>query len=349
MKKFTIVALDRTLEPDLRALQDGKTKPPGSLGRIEQLALQISLIQQRCDPQLLQPTMLVFAADHGLARMGVSPYPQAVTQQMVRNFLAGGAAVSVLCREVGLALRVINAGVDAEFAPHPWLIDCAIARGTGNMLDEAAMSAEEAALAIERGADVVSRVADQGCTLIAVGEMGIGNSSSAALLLARLCGLALTEVVGRGAGLDDVGLLHKHAILQQVLHRHADVYEPLEVLRTFGGFEIAMLVGACLQAAERRLVILVDGFIASAAVLVAARLYPEVLEYCIFAHCSDERGHAAMLRALKVEPLLRLGLRLGEGSGAALAWPLLAAAVALQRDMASFASAGVSGRDEVDT
>lgn len=346
MKKFAIAALDHSREPALRALQDGKTKPPGSLGRLEQLALQISLIQQRSDPELLQPTMLVFAADHGLARMGVSPYPQAVTQQMVLNFLAGGAAINVLCRQTGLALRVINAGVNAVFEPHPLLIDCAIARGTNNMLDEAAMTTEQAELAIERGAAVVDSLADAGCTLIALGEMGIGNTSSAALLLSRLCGLLVADVVGRGTGLDDVGLLHKKSILQQVLRRHAGVYEPLEVLSTFGGFEIAMLVGACLQAAERRLVIVVDGFIVTAAVLVAARLYPEVLEYCVFAHCSDERGHAAMLRELQAVPLLQLGLRLGEGSGAALAWPLLAAAVALQRDMASFAAAGVSGRGE---
>lgn len=342
MKTFSINALDRSLESELRQRIDGKTKPLGSLGRLEALALQIGLIQNRLDPVLQRPAMLVFAGDHGLATMAVSAYPQAVTQQMVLNFLAGGAAINVLCRQFGLDLCVVNAGVNAEFDAHPMLYDCPIAAGTANMLDVPAMSIEQAELAISRGAELVNERAEQGCTIIGFGEMGIGNTSSASLLLSRLCGLPLSDVVGRGTGQDDAGMLHKTSILQQVLRRHTSVYEPLPVLATFGGFEIAMLVGAFLQAAERRMVILVDGFIASAALLVASRMHADVVDYCIFAHRSQEKGHAAMLRELKADPLLDLGMRLGEGSGAATAYPLVAAAVALLNDMASFSSAGVS-------
>lgn len=342
MTHFSVLPLNRTLEPALRARLDGKTKPPGSLGRLEDLAVQAGLVQGRLDPRLRLPAMLVFAGDHGLARAGVSPYPQAVTAQMVANFLRGGAAINVMCRAGGLDLEVINAGVAGPLPASTQLVDCAVGPGTANMLDQPAMSLEQAVQALDCGAERVRRRAALGCTVVALGEMGIGNTSSASLLTARLTGLPLPAVTGRGTGLDDVGLQRKIDILQQVAARHPNALEPLDVLAAFGGFEIAMLVGAILQAASDRLLIIVDGFIVSAAALVASRLQPNVLEYCVFAHCSQEAGHRALLRELQAEPLLDLGLRLGEGSGAAAAWPVVQMAVALLNDMASFEQAGVS-------
>lgn len=344
MKTFVIAPLDRTFEPTLQYKLDRKTKPVGSLGRLERLALQIALIQQNPSPELNRPGIIVFAGDHGIAAEGVSPFPQAVTAQMVHNFLAGGAAISVLCKRFKIALKVVNAGVNAEFSAHPDLINTPIARGTANMLNEAAMTADQLELAIARGAETVTARAELGCNVIGFGEMGIANTSAATLILARLCDLPLQDCVGRGTGLDDAGLQRKTQILGQVLQRHADVKAPLDVLATFGGFEIAMMVGAYLAAAEQRMTILVDGFIASAALLVASRLYPAVLDYCAFAHQSEENGHRVLLQELKAEPLLNLGLRLGEGSGAATAYPLLEAAVTILNDMASFETAGVSDR-----
>ena len=344
--EFCITPLDRTLEAALRHKLDRKTKPQGSLGQLEQLALQIGLIQQRLDPQINTPTMLVFAADHGLAEAGVSPYPQAVTAQMVLNFLNGGAAINVLCRTHGMRLQVVDAGVNADLPSHPDLLSQPQGRGTANMLQQPAMTLAQAEGAMRAGAAVVRQHQADGCNLIGFGEMGIGNTSAAALLLARLADLPIADCTGRGTGLDDAGLLRKIDILQQVLQRHPDTPSSLAVLATFGGFEIAMMVGAYLAAAQARMTIIVDGFITSAALLVASRMQPAVLDYCVFSHCSDEFGHALLLRQLGGTPLLRLGMRLGEGSGAATAYPLLQAAVALLNQMASFESAGVSERQD---
>ncbi len=325
----------------LRQLLDHQTKPPGSLGRIEALALQIGLIQLTERPQLNAPQLLVFAADHGLAAQGVSAYPSDVTWQMVENFLAGGAAVSVLARQHGLALTVVDAGVRHEFAPRAGLLDRKIAAGTADSSEGPAMSAAQCTQAMAAGRAVVR---DLPGNVVLLGEMGIGNTSSAALLLARLGGFALSACTGRGTGLDDAGLAHKRAVLERVLTRHAAATEPLQALAAFGGFEIAMLVGAALQAAQERRVIVVDGFIVGAAILVASRIEPGVLACCVFAHRSDEAGHGLMLRHFNTTPVLDLGLRLGEGSGAALAWPLIDSAVRLLNQMASFEAAGVSNR-----
>jgi len=262
-----------------------------------------------------------------------------VTWQMVENFLAGGAAVSVLARQHGLALTVVDAGVAHDFAPRPGLLDRKIARGTADAMEGPAMSAAQCAQALQAGMAVVQGLPGNAVLL---GEMGIGNSSSAALLLSRLSGAPIGECVGRGTGLDDAGLARKHAVLAQVLVRHREAVAPLDALAALGGFEIAMLAGAALQAAAERRVVVVDGFIASAAVLVAARLAPALAGYCVLAHRSAEPGHARLLRELGVVPLLDLGLRLGEGSGAAIAWPLLESAVRVLAEMASFESAGVS-------
>jgi nicotinate-nucleotide--dimethylbenzimidazole phosphoribosyltransferase len=324
-----------------RAL-DNKTKPIGSLGRIEALALRIGLILGNARPQLRDPQMLVCAADHGLAARGVSAYPSDVTWQMVENFLAGGAAVSVLARQHGIGLTVVDCGVNHDFAERDGLVVKKVAHGTADALAGPAMSAAQCEQAIRNGREVVSGLPGNALLL---GEMGIGNTSAASMLLARLGGLVVADVTGAGTGLDADAVLRKIEVLRDVLTLHADARTPLEALAAFGGFEIATLVGAVLQAAAERRVIVVDGFIASAAVLVAAKLQPFVLQRCVFAHRSGERGHALMLAHLKAEPLLDLGLRLGEGSGAALAWPLLVSACALLREMASFEAAGVSRSD----
>ncbi|HEY0819516.1 MAG TPA: nicotinate-nucleotide--dimethylbenzimidazole phosphoribosyltransferase [Rhizobacter sp.] len=332
---------DTALRQRLQQRLDRKTKPTGSLGRIESLALQVGLIQQTEAPQWRSPQLLVFAGDHGLAARGVSAYPSDVTWQMVENFLAGGAAVSVLARQHGLALSVVDAGVNHTFAPRPGLIDRKIGFGTADALVGPAMSEAQCVQAIDAGRDLVRSLPGNAVLL---GEMGIGNTSSAALLLARLGGEDLERCTGRGTGLDDAGLARKLDVLRAVMARHRDATTPLAVLAAMGGFEIAMLAGAALQAAAERRTVVVDGFIAGVGVLAAARLVPRVLGYCVLAHRSAEPGHAALIKHLGAEPLLDLDLRLGEASGAALAWPLLVSALTLLDEMASFESAGVSDR-----
>lgn len=331
---------------------DNKTKPLGSLGRIEALALQLGQILGTENPVLNQPQMVVFAADHGLASRGVSAFPSDVTWQMVENFLAGGAAVSVLARQHGLALTVVDCGVKHDFldglpagATRLGLQVRKAALGTADALAQAAMTAVQCQQAIAHGRDLVQGLPGNALLL---GEMGIGNTSAASLLLSKLAGLDIAQCTGAGTGLDADAVQRKTAILREVLARHADAREPLDVLAAMGGLEIATMVGAVLQAAHERRVVVVDGFIATSAVLVAHALQPLVLQRCVFAHRSGERGHEFMLQHLGVQALLDLGLRLGEGSGAALAWPLLQSACAILREMASFASAGVAEKSAGD-
>jgi nicotinate-nucleotide--dimethylbenzimidazole phosphoribosyltransferase len=281
----------------------------------------------------------VFAGDHGLAARGVSAYPSDVTWQMVDNFLHGGAAISVLARQHGLALTVVDCGVRHDFAPRTGLLVRKVGYGTADSSKQSAMTPAECELAMANGQDLVKHL--NGNVLL-LGEMGIGNTSAASLLFARLARMDIARCTGSGTGLDNAAVLRKTAILREVLERHADAVTPLQALAAFGGFEIATMVGAVLQAAADRRVILVDGFIASVAVLVAHSLAPLALQRCVFAHRSGERGHALMLEHLGAHPLLDLGLRLGEGSAAALAWPLLQSACAVLREMASFDTAGVS-------
>ncbi|MGN6581842.1 MAG: nicotinate-nucleotide--dimethylbenzimidazole phosphoribosyltransferase [Bordetella sp.] len=330
---------DPDLAGRLRHALDNKTKPVGSLGRLETLATRLGLILGGASPALHAPQMVVFAGDHGLAAQGVSAYPSDVTWQMVENFLAGGAAVSVLARQHGIALTVVDCGVRHDFAPRPGLLIRKIAAGTADASLAPAMTPAQRDAALENGKALLD---DLPGNVLLLGEMGIGNTSSASLLLARLAQLDIAECTGAGTGLDDAGVVRKTAILRKVLARHEAARQPLDALAAFGGFEIATMVGAILQAAAQNRVIVVDGFIVGAAVLVAGRLAPQVLQRCVFAHRSGERGHALMLAALCGEPLLDLQLRLGEGSGAALAWPLMQSACAILRDMASFESAGVS-------
>jgi len=340
---------DEALAKQVQQRLDHLTKPQGALGRLEALALQVALVQGRTHPAWLAPQLVVFAADHGISAQGVSAYPPEVTAQMVLNMLAGGAAVSVLARQHGLALTVVDCGVAHDFllndAQHRGLHIAKVCPGTADSSTTAAMSAEPCAAAIHNGMHLVQQLPGN---VLLLGEMGIANTSAAALLMCRLTGLPLAECVGRGTGLDEAGLAHKTAVLQRALQRHAEVQGALPLLAALGGAEIATMAGAVLQAAHQRRVVVVDGFITTAAVAVAAALAgeggPAVLQRCVFAHGSAEAGHGRWLQALGVQPLLNLGLRLGEGSGAALAWPLLVSALQLLDEMASFASAGVAER-----
>ena len=318
---------------------NNKTKPLGSLGELEALAIQLGLILQTESPTLSAPQLVVFAGDHGLAQHGVSAYPSDVTWQMVDNFLAGGAAVSVLARQHHIALTVADCGVMHDFAAQPGLYNCKIAHGTADTLTQPAMSIEQCGQALSNGQALINTLPGNALLL---GEMGIGNTSAASLLLARLSGLPLEQCIGAGTGLDQDGIQRKTKILQRVLQRHPDATEPLQALAAFGGFEIATMVGAIVAAAASNRVIVVDGFITSAAVLVASQLDPLVLQRCVYSHRSAERGHVLLLEQLGARPLLDLQLRLGEGSGAALAWPLLVSACSVLTQMASFTSAGVS-------
>jgi nicotinate-nucleotide--dimethylbenzimidazole phosphoribosyltransferase len=338
---FSIAPLSSALRSALQHKIDQKTKPLGALGQLEALALQIGLIQNSLTPRLNKPCLIVFAGDHGIAEAGVSAYPQAVTAQMVANFLAGGAAISVFARQHGMELRVVDAGVNADLDSHPSLVDAKIARGTYNFLTQPAMTDRQCLQALQTGAELVSRQHKLGCNCIGFGEMGIGNTSSAALLMHALTALPLEQCVGRGTGLNDDQLRNKVAVLRQALDRYPNLTEPLAVLATFGGFEIAMMTGAYLKAAELGMVIPVDGFIASSALLVASRLHPPVLDYCVFSHVSREQGHQALLKHFNARALINLDLRLGEGSGIALAYPLLQSAVLMLNEMASFDEAGV--------
>ena len=346
MRSNTIQKLDTDLTAALQARIDGKTKPPGSLGRLEALALQLGLIQNTLTPRLSKPHILVCAGDHGAARAGVSAYPQDVTWQMVENFINGGAAINVLARAAGMALTVADAGVNHDFGARPGLIDAKVANGTANYLEGPAMSAAQRDAALAHGERIVRALADDGCNVLGFGEMGIGNTAAASLITHCLTRAPLAVCVGRGTGLDDAGLERKRTLLSQALPLYRGAHDDaLAVLAQFGGFEIAMLAGAMLAAARLRMLLLIDGFIVTAALLVAARVAPAVLDYCIFAHRSDEAGHAVQLEYLGAEPLLQLGMRLGEGTGAALAYPLVASAAAFLDEMASFESAGVSNRE----
>lgn len=338
---FAIKPVAAGLKSALQQHIDQKTKPLGALGQLETVALTIGLIQGTLTPCLTAPTIVIFAGDHGIAQAGVSAYPQAVTAQMVANFLAGGAAISVFARQHQLKLAIVDAGINADLPEHPDLISAKIAKGTHNFLQQPAMSDAQCQAAIQAGARLVVGLNQAGCNCLGLGEMGIGNTSSAALLVHCLAAIPLAQCVGRGTGLDDKQLQTKLDVLTRALNFHPTLTDPLSVLATFGGFEIAMMVGAYLQAAELGMVIMVDGFIASAALLVAHALDNHVLGYCLFSHLSSEVGHRALLAHFNAKPLLNLDLRLGEGSGVALAYPIIQSAVAFLNEMATFAEAGV--------
>ena len=344
-KTFQLPPIEATINAALAArLQhniDHKTKPLGALGQLETLALQLGLIQRSETLAFDAPQMVVFAADHGIASEGVSAFPQAVTVQMVANMLGGGAAINVLARQHGFALQVVDAGVASDLPDHPQLIKRKIAHGTHNLAQGPAMSAHQLNAALQAGSDVLASLPGN---VVAFGEMGIANTSPAALLVHRLAGVPIGDATGRGTGLTDPQLLHKQSVLTKAAALHASATAPLDALAALGGFEIAMMTGAMLQAASEHRVILVDGFIAGSAALVACALAPAAKDYMVFCHRSAERGHHLMLAHLKARPLLDLDMRLGEGTGALLAWPRIQSAALLMNEMASFESAGVSGK-----
>jgi nicotinate-nucleotide--dimethylbenzimidazole phosphoribosyltransferase len=329
-----IATLDPVLTEALRAKVGGLAKPPGALGQLEDLAVRIGAIQGRLDPSVGRVRAYVFAGDHGLNAEGVSAYPSAVTAAMVATFLAGRASVNALARACDVEVAVVDAGVDADLPAHPALIDAKVRRGSRNAAVEPALTAAEVGQALARGAIFAEGAADEGIDALIPGEMGIGNTASAALLMHRLAPAPLDACIGAGAGHDAAGLERKTAVLARAAAR-SDATAPLDVLAEFGGLEIVMMAGFVLGAAARRRIVVVDGFISSVAALAAIRLAPEAQAYCVFAHASAERGHAALLEALDAQPLLHLDMRLGEGTGGVLAAPIVRAAAAILSEVAS--------------
>lgn len=346
-----IVGRDRDVGVRVRDYIDTLTKPAGSLGRLERLAIELAEMTADPFPIVFPPGVLVFAADHGVAAEGVSAFPQEVTAQMVANFASGGAAINVFSRQIGARLEVIDVGVASslprhDLPQHGVLVHDKIRRGTANFVERDAMSREEAEQAMAVGRRAVERALGAGCRCLIVGEMGIANTTASSALLAVMTGEPVARVVGRGTGIDDPGLAHKRAVIDAAIGARApDPRDSLGLLASLGGLEIAAMVGAYLAGAARRTPMLVDGFITSVAALLACRFDPLARDYLIFSHRSQEAGHAVALEALEADPLLDMELRLGEGTGAALAFPLLEAASRMLAEMATFASAGVSGSD----
>ena len=348
MIEFDIKPFDKSIQKVLIDKVNNKTKPVGSLGRLEELALQIGTIQQTVTPELHKPSIVVFAGDHGIAREGiVNPYPQEVTSQMVYNFLNGGAAINTFCDQNNIKLKIVDSGVNHDFDEIKGLINAKIGYGTKNYEFEPAMSLEEMTQALSKGSEVVSEIHETGTNIIGFGEMGIGNTSSASLIAHCLTGIPLEDLVGRGTGLDNQGLMNKLNKLIEIVNKQGVKEEISECLAFYGGFEIAMMTGAFLKAAELQMTIMVDGFICTAALLAASKVSSSVLDYCVFMHHSQEKGHRMLLEYLNASPLLSLDMRLGEGSGIAVGYPLIKSSVTFLNEMASFESAAVSQSTEV--
>lgn len=342
MIHFNITAPDRRIETELLQKIDFLTKPKGSLGKLETLALKIGLIQQTLSPTLRNPHNVLFAADHGIIEEGVSVSPKEVTWQQLSHFSHGGAGINFLCNQHGFKLVLVDAGVDYDVPPGRGIIDCKIRRSTRNFLYGPAMTPEEFALAIERGADVVSDIHAAGCNVISFGEMGSGNTSSSSMWMHAFTGIPLADCIGAGAGLDRPGIAHKLDVLTRAWENYGGDSSPESYMAWFGGYEMVMAVGGMLRAAELGMLIIVDGFIMTACILAASKLYPEVLDYAVFGHQGDESGHKLMLEALGADPILHLDMRLGEGSGAVCAFPILDSAVRMINEMDNFESVGVT-------
>ena len=342
MKTFHISRPDENIRPALIEKIDNLTKPKGSLGRLEELAMQIGLIQQTLSPRLLHPQNVLFAADHGIVEEGVSISPKEVTWQQLLNFLGGGAGINFLCRQHGFTLKIVDAGVDHDLPYGQGIINRKVRRGSRNFLHEAAMTWEEWEQCLERGAEIVRMCQKEGSNILSFGEMGIGNTSPSSVWMHLFTGIPLEQCIGAGSGLDDAGIRHKYEVLANAVANYRGNSTTEDVIRYFGGLEMAMTVSAMLQAAELKMVILIDGFIMTSCLLAASRLYPEVLSYAIFTHCGDEAGHRLLLNYLHARPLLSLGLRLGEGSGAVCAYPLVDSAVRMLNEMDSFSHAEIT-------
>ena len=346
MKEFNIIPVDRSLQGAIQEKIDNLNKPKGSLGRLEELAMQVCLVQQTLEPSLAHPCHLLLGGDHGIEREGVSVSPREVTWQQMINFTRGGGGVNMFCRQHGFKLRIVDVGVDYDFSDVPGIIDRKIARGTKNFLYEPAMSEEEFDRAIQIGSDLVDDCVKEGCRVLCIGEMGIGNTSPSSIWMSLFGDIPLKDCVGAGAGLNNDGIRHKYEVLSKALAHHQSYLSPLTShllpLRIFGGFEMIAAIGAMLRAAELHLIILIDGFIMTACALGAIRLYPASQDYMIFTHCGDEAGHKMMLDIVDAKPLLHFGLRLGEGTGALCAYPLVDSAVRMMNEMNNFEKAQIT-------
>ncbi|WP_430815034.1 nicotinate-nucleotide--dimethylbenzimidazole phosphoribosyltransferase [Carboxylicivirga sp. RSCT41] len=342
MQESKITTVEKSLDEQIRKKIDLKTKPLGSLGTLEKIAFKVSRIQNTLSPQLNKPSILVCAGDHGITQEKVSPFPQEVTFQMVMNFLGGGAAINVFCRQHSINLLVADTGVNFDFEPSEQLLDLKVRKGTRNFAVEPAMTVQECETAMKNGASVIEKLHKNGTNIVGFGEMGIGNTTAATALLCKYAGYSASEASGAGTGLDAEGIQHKAAVIEKALALHTDTTDAVQILATFGGYEIATICGAILKAAELKMIILSDGFIATSALIAAHAINPHVTEYCLFAHESNEQGHKLMLQHLKAEPILHLGMRLGEGTGSAVAFPIIQSAVNFINEMSSFDDAGVS-------
>ncbi len=348
MKTFDIHPTDKSLENAIWQKIDNLNKPKGSLGRLEELAAQICLIQQTLEPSLSHPCHLLLGGDHGIEREGVSVSPREVTWQQMINFTRGGGGVNMFCRQHGFKLRIVDVGVDYDLSSFPDIINRKIGCGTKNFLYEPAMSEEEFNSAIQIGSDLVDECIEEGCRILSVGEMGIGNTSPSSIWMSLFGDIPLKECVGAGAGLDNDGIRHKYEVLKQSLENYNKLYGQNGAINNtlclsyFGGFEMIAAIGAMLRAAERHVVLLIDGFIMTACALAAIRLYPASQDYMIFTHSGDEIGHKMMLDIVNAKPLLHLGLRLGEGTGALCAFPIIDSAVRMVNEMNNFENANIT-------
>ena len=329
---------DRELQPAVQKHLDSLTKPPGSLGRLEELARNFCIMRGSVDPVLKKRAVFTFAADHGVSRSGVSAYPREVTAQMVFNFIRGGAAINVLCRHYGIQNIIVDAGVDYDFGELAGLVNRKIGRGTENFLEKPAMTEDQANRSIQIGIDLAN-----GYDLIGTGDMGIGNTTSSAAILAVITGASAEDVVGRGTGIDEERLKHKAKVIRDAIELHKpDPNNGLDVLAKVGGFEIGAIAGLIIGAASRRIPVVVDGFISGAGAMIALRLNPACRDYIFFSHLSRERGHKRMLDFFDARPILDLDMCLGEGTGAAIGIDVITAATRIYGEMATFESAAVS-------
>lgn len=342
----SIPTLDEAAMQAVRDRQNQLTKPPGSLGRLEELSIQLAGMKADSFPSVERKAVIVMAADHGVTAEGVSAYPAEVTRQMVLNFLHGGAAINVLARQAGARVTIVDIGVATELQSMPGLVQRKVMCGTRNLAQGSAMTRSEAEQAIQVGMDVLAEESARGLDLVATGDMGIGNTTPSAAIVAAITGLSVAQVVGRGTGVDDEGLRRKIQVIERALDlNQPDPNDALDVLHKVGGLEIAGLAGVMIAAASRRIPVVVDGFISTAAAMIAVGLAPRVRDYLIGSHQSVEIGHQAMLKHLKLTPLLDLNMRLGEGTGAALAFHLIEASTRILREMATFGEAGVSDKE----
>ncbi|MBN1971764.1 MAG: nicotinate-nucleotide--dimethylbenzimidazole phosphoribosyltransferase [Candidatus Delongbacteria bacterium] len=341
---FNVTKTDNSLIEAIDNRINNKTKPLGSLGTLETIAKKICLIQNTLTPELKNPQIIVFAGDHGIAREGVSPYPQEVTFQMVMNFLYGGAAINVFTKQNKIGLKVVDTGVNYDFSENDQLINRKVAYGTKSFKNGPAMSKDEFEKAISIGSEMVVEAYNKGCNIIGFGEMGIGNTSSSATIMHKFTQIDLKHCVGRGTGLDDSGLNKKYEILKECIDNYNGDNDPKTILAYFGGFELIAICGAILKAAELKMIIMMDGFNVTASLIGAHAINENVLDYVLFTHKSDENGHGKMLDFFNAKSILDLGMRLGEGTGAAVAYPVIESSVKFLNEMASFKEAGVSNK-----